>query len=275
MAHEPRGDDYLLGTDSTEESRLGFQHRVWGSKTFELWDEAGFGLGDHILDLGCGPGFASLDLAYLVGPRGRVLSVDASPRYLESLRRKRDALELPQIETLESDVHALDLEPASLDGAFARWVLCFVADPDRVVANVARALRPGAPFVVLDYYRYTSMALSPRSAVMERVALAVEESWRRAGGSLDIGGEVRGLFARHGLDCEPPRGGARVAKPGSALWQWPRSFFRTYLPKLVEMELITAADAAEFERDFDARERDPNAFFLTPPVWGFVGRKRK
>lgn len=271
---ELRGDDYLLGTDATEEARLGFQHRVWASKTFELWDEAGFGLGQTLLDLGCGPGFASLDLAYLVGPRGRVLAVDGSQRYLASLGRMRDALGLAQIEPRHADLHALELAPASLDGAFARWVLCFLSDPERVVAAVARALKPGASFVVLDYYRYGQMALSPHSPAMDRVARAVEESWRRAGGSLDVGGRVRDMFGRHGLECEPPRGGPRTAKPGSALWQWPRLFFKGYLPKLVELGLITREDAAEFERDFDARERDPHAFFLTPPVWGFVGRKR-
>ncbi|MCC6408880.1 MAG: methyltransferase domain-containing protein [Planctomycetes bacterium] len=274
MAREMTGDDYLLGTDVAEEARLGFQHRVWASKTTELWDDAGFGLGDTVLDLGCGPGFASLDLAYLVGPRGRVLAIDGSQRYLASLARMRDALGLAQIETRHAELHALELEPASLDGAFARWVLCFLAEPERVVANVARALRPGASFVVLDYYRYGLMALSPRSRAMERVATAVEESWRRAGGSLDVGGDVRAMFERHGLECAPPRGGPRAARPGSALWQWPRLFFRTYLPKLVEMGLIARADADEFERDFDAREREPGAFFLTPPVWGFVGRKR-
>lgn len=272
---EFRGDDYLLGTDATEEARLGFQHQVWAARTCELWDEAGFGLGQSLLDLGAGPGFASRDLAYLVGPRGRVLAVDGSERYLASLSRMRDALGLTQIETRHADLHELELAPASLDGAFARWVLCFLADPERVIANVARALKPGGRFVVLDYYRYGEMALAPHSAAMDRVARAVEESWRRAGGSLDIGGRVAELCGRHGIDCAPPRGGPRAARPGTALWQWPRLFFKGYLPKLVELGLITRADAEEFERDFEERERDPHAFFLTPPVWGFVGTKRK
>jgi SAM-dependent methyltransferase len=269
-----RGDDYLLGTDASEEARLGFQHQVWASRTTALWDDAGFGLGQAVLDLGCGPGFASVDLARLVGPRGRVLAIDGAPRYLTALERMRDALGLPQIETRHADLNTLELEPESLDGAFARWVLCFLSDPGHAVAAVARALKPGGAFVVLDYYRYGLMALSPRSRALERVAAAVEESWRRAGGSLDVGGDVRKLFERHGLDCAPPTGGPRAARPGTALWQWPRSFFRTYLPKLVEMGLVTTADAEEFERDFAERERDPGAFFLTPPVWGFVGRKR-
>jgi SAM-dependent methyltransferase len=268
-----KGDHYLLGTDLDEVARLGFQHRVWASKTCELWDRAGFGLGQSLLDLGSGPGFASIDLAYLVGPQGSVLAVDGSPRYLESLERTRAALGLEQIETRLVELHDFELEPASLDGAFARWVLCFLAHPERVVAQVARALKPGGVFVVLDYYRYSTMALTPRSRALEEVALAVEESWRIAGGSLDIGGNLPGLAARHGLSCEEPSGGMRVARPGTALWQWPRVFFKLYLPKLVEMQLVSSELALEFERDWDARERDAQAFFLTPPVWGFLLKK--
>ena len=49
---------YLLGTDPDEGRRLETQHRLWSPEAHDLWDRAGFGPGDRLLDLGCGPGFA-------------------------------------------------------------------------------------------------------------------------------------------------------------------------------------------------------------------------
>ena len=60
-------DDYLLGSDTDELVRLVFQHRVWADKAVALWRRAGFGYSTTILDLGCGPGYSSIDLAHLVG----------------------------------------------------------------------------------------------------------------------------------------------------------------------------------------------------------------
>ena len=67
---------YVLGTHSEELERLGRQHQIWQAEAMAAWDKAGFKSGDHLLDLGCGPGFASFDLAELVGLTGQVLGID-------------------------------------------------------------------------------------------------------------------------------------------------------------------------------------------------------
>ena len=72
-------DDYILGTSDEELVRLGYQHQVWMDETVRLWNEAGFRPGHHLVDLGCGPGFGTVDLAHRVGPTGRVTGIEASP----------------------------------------------------------------------------------------------------------------------------------------------------------------------------------------------------
>jgi SAM-dependent methyltransferase len=271
---EGSGDrEYLLGTHDDEYARLGFQHRVWAAPTFALWERAGFGPGQTLLDLGCGPGFASIDLAYLVGRGGRVVAVDESERFLAPLRLIREALGLSWIEPRAGDAESLDLPPQSLDGAFARWLLCFTPRPERVVAGVARALRPGGTFAVMDYFRYASMDLLPHSPLMEKVALAIEESWRRAGGDLDVGGRLPRLMEDAGLEVRDVRPIVRLARPGSALWQWPTWFFRTYVPRLVGMGLATAAECDAFLAEWEERSRDPGARFVTPPVHAVIGAR--
>ena len=77
--------DYVLGTHDEEIARLGLQHAVWRPRASDAWRRAGFTSGQTLIDLGCGPGFATLDLAEIVGPHGRVLAIDRSRRFLDAL----------------------------------------------------------------------------------------------------------------------------------------------------------------------------------------------
>ena len=70
-------DDYLLRSlDDTELERLRDQHDVWKVETDDVLARSGFGRGQHLADLGCGPGFLSFDLAELVGGKAPRPEVD-------------------------------------------------------------------------------------------------------------------------------------------------------------------------------------------------------
>ena len=86
-APDPTPEEYILGTGDDELGRLKFQHQLWGDLAKGLWSRAGFSSGQTVLDIGAGPGFASFDLARLLGPAGKVLAVDSSPRFVEILNR--------------------------------------------------------------------------------------------------------------------------------------------------------------------------------------------
>lgn len=265
--------EYVLGTHDEELVRLGFQHRLWAEQAFALWERAGFAPGQTILDLGCGPGYASFDLAVLVGQRGRVIAVDASARFISHLKAQQDARGITNLDARVGDVQRLDLRERSLDGAYARWVLCYVAEPEAVVAGVARALRPGGVLAVQDYFNYRGITLAPRSAVFDRVVAAVDKSWRVRGGDPDIAGRLPAIMRRCGLHVREIRPIARVARPGSALWDWPTTFFRNFLPTLVELGLLTSDDQNAFEQEWSARSQDSDTFFCTPPMYDVIGVK--
>src|SRR2546428_12890176 len=81
--------DYVLGTHDDEVARLGLQHRVWRPRALDAWRRAGFTAGQTLLDLGCGPGHATIDLAEIAGPTGRVIAIDRSKRFLDTLETTR------------------------------------------------------------------------------------------------------------------------------------------------------------------------------------------
>jgi SAM-dependent methyltransferase len=267
-------NEYVLGTDAAELERLGFQHRLWAAPTVALWERAGFGRGSRLLDIGSGPGYATMELAQLAGAAGAVTAVDISRRFLSHLQSLHPPVGAAPIRTLVGAADSMEIEDGSVDGAWARWVLCFTPDPAAVVREAARVLRPGGTFAILDYCRYTTFSVAPPSAAIARGIAAADESFRLNGGSGDVGLSLPRTLAEAGFDVAHMEPVVRLARSGSPLWKWPETFFRSYLTTLVELGLLHPSEADAFRADWDARSRDPHAFFLTPAMLGIVATRR-
>jgi ubiquinone/menaquinone biosynthesis C-methylase UbiE len=273
---QPQTDEkeYVLGTDRAELERLGLQHQLWVSQAAAAWERAGFGRGRRILDVGCGPGFATIDLAQRVGPRGEVVAVDISRRFLAHLAERSRALGLAHIRTVEGSVERLPIRESSFDGAYARWVLCFVRRPAAVLNQVARRLKRGGVFVIQDYFQYENILIAPQCEAFRRVFRAVHKSWRARGGDPDIGCRLPGLLRRTGFEVREIKPLVRLARPGSALWDWPDTFFDIYLPSLVKTGFITGVDERRFRREWAKRSCNPDAFFTSPPMIEIIAVKK-
>ena len=265
--------DYHLGTSDEELDRLGYQHQAWQDVTQKLWALAGFGFGQTLLDLGCGPGFATLELARLVGHAGRVYALDASDKFVAHLKRCVLAAGLNTVDARIGDVHDIELEDRSVDGAFARWLLCFVEQPEKACAEVARVLRPGGVFVAWDYFNYRAVHVYPERASVEKLFASYYQSALNHGGSYDVGQYLPRMMLDCGLEIAHLEPINRTARPGGAIWRWVSLFNVSYLPRLVEQGLMSAQEAERFRRDWQELEDDPATFFFPPPMLGVVARK--
>ena len=98
--------------------------------------------GDRVLDIGCGFGDASQQLAERVGPEGSVHGVDASARFVETARREAADAGLGNVTFEVADVEATDF-PAEFDLAFSRMGTMFFANPVAALRHVRAALVPG------------------------------------------------------------------------------------------------------------------------------------
>ena len=258
--------DYVLGTHDEEIERLGLQHRVWRPRVLDAWKRAGVTLGQTVLDVGCGPGYAALDLAEIVGPRGRVVAVDRSRRFLDVLEAAGRTRGLGGIETREQDLDLADLPDVGADAAWARWVIAFVRDPRALVGRIARALRPGGVFVSHEYVDYRTWRFLPRSPEFERFVIQVMEVWRQSGGEPDIGVDLPGWLVEEGFAIRSVRPIVDVVSPASFVWEWPRAFVEVGLRRLVDLGRLSADEAAAVQEMFVARQADPRTLMVTPAV---------
>jgi SAM-dependent methyltransferase len=98
--------------------------------------------GERVLDIGCGGGETSLDLARAVSPGGAVLGVDISRTLLEVAERRLAGLGL-DVRFQAADAQTSDFGGERFDAAFSRFGVMFFSDPAAAFANILKALRPG------------------------------------------------------------------------------------------------------------------------------------
>ena len=99
--------------------------------------------GEHILDIGCGCGATSLDLAWALDPEGSVLGVDISEPMLAVARRRADQAGYKQIRFALGDAQVYPFEAGAFDAVFSRFGVMFFENPTAAFANIRRALKPG------------------------------------------------------------------------------------------------------------------------------------
>ena len=123
--------DYVLGTHDEELERLGLQHRAWQSVALDCWRRAGITAGSRVLDVGAGPGYATVDLAEIVGSAGEVVALERSHKFVAAIEKARRTRSLTNVKIKELDLMTDELPQGQFDFSWCRWVLCFVSDPSR------------------------------------------------------------------------------------------------------------------------------------------------
>jgi SAM-dependent methyltransferase len=132
-----------------------------------------------VLEPGCGMGYFTLDLARMVGPKGRVVAVDLQEKMLAGLRRR--AARAGLLDRIDARLAGPDrLGVADLTGrvdvAFALHVVHEVPDPAGLFAEIAAALKPGGRLLFVEPPGHVSEeAFAALLALAEQAGLRVVE----------------------------------------------------------------------------------------------------
>lgn len=100
-----------------------------------------------VADLGCGTAPVAAQLAPHVK---RVIAVDNSPAMLQAARKRLENQKLQNVDLRQGDLESLLIDPATCDAALLLLVLTYVPDPNAVLQEMARILKPGGRAVVVD-----------------------------------------------------------------------------------------------------------------------------
>jgi SAM-dependent methyltransferase len=132
--------------------------------------------GHRVLDVGCGSGVVTRDMARRVLPSGRAVGVDPSAEFLTIARDLARAEGLAGVaEFREGSALALPFGDAEFDVALAATVLVHIPGGDAAVPEMVRVVRPGGRVGIFDFDGDSLLISHPDRALTRRIVAAFSD----------------------------------------------------------------------------------------------------
>ena len=188
---------YVLRGGDQAVPRLQLLARVMWPSTHALFNRIGIHRGMRCLDVGCGSGEVTLQLARLVAPEGYVVGIDADDVIVD---RARVAASRQQASAWFETRNAEDLqEEAAYDLVHARFLLTHVPQPALVLTRLLRALRPAGTIVLQDI-DFPGHVCHPPCPAFDRYVDLYQAVVRHRGGDPAIGPRLPALLHDAGVE---------------------------------------------------------------------------
>lgn len=220
-------------------------------------DSAGYLLAElrpglSVLDIGCGPGTITVDLAARVAP-GAVTAVERTDDALNLARAEAQQRNVTNISFVTSDVHALDFPDGVFDVVHAHQVLQHVTDPVQALREMRRVCVPGGTVAVRDA-DYAGFIWYPQLKPLDRWLDLYQRAARANGGEPDAGRRLLSWARQAGFVDVTPTGSMWCYATDEARAWWggmwadrilqsdlTRQLLDTGMASNVELEEISAA----------------------------------
>jgi SAM-dependent methyltransferase len=223
--------------------------------------------GSSLLDIGCGPGTITADLAARVAP-GAVFAVDQSADVLDVARAEVQRRNLSNVSLATADVHKLDFPDDTFDVVHAHQVLQHVADPVRALREMMRVCRPGGVVAARDA-DYAGFIWFPRLPALDLWLDLYEKAARANRGEPDAGRHLLSWALAAGFDDVTPTGSLWCyATADTREWwggMWADRILHSAVGRdLLAMGLATTAQLEEIAAAWRAWAAAPDGWLAVP-----------
>jgi SAM-dependent methyltransferase len=192
-----QASDYAIRGGLEGRERLRVLGRIMHPSTAALFDRLGLGPGLTCLDVGCGGGDVTLELARRVAPGGRVVGVDLDEEKVRIARSEAQQHGIAGVEFRVADIRELR-DAGPFDVVYARFLLTHLSDPEAAVRSFHEQLRPGGTLVVEDI-DFSGHFTYPDSAAFHRYRELYCTTVTRRGGDPNIGPRLPLLLKQQGF----------------------------------------------------------------------------
>ncbi len=223
------------------------------------------GAGQRLLDVGCGPGTLTVDLARQVSP-GRVVGVDTSRPVVDEARSHALTENVGNVEFVTADFRDAGFETGAFDVVHAHQVLQHLSDPVGALSTMGALARPGGLVAARDS-DYGAFAWWPAESRLDRWREVYRAVARRNRAEPDAGRRLLEWARAAGLrDVEFATSTWTFATPEDRHWWadlWAeRSLASSFAEQAVAYGLATPADLQEIARGWQAWAGHSDAVFV-------------
>ena len=187
-------ENYTFGF---EEAALAFMSRRT-LKTHGGFFAAHLKRGMHVLDVACGPGSITIGIAERVGS-GRVTGVDLEESQVALARSAAAEHGITNADFQTGDAYALPFDDAQFDALFCNALLEHVSDPEKVLRECLRVLKPGGVVGVAGPH-WSRFLIAPMNPALAAAIEAFTGLQRSNGGDVDVGGKLSQLALDAGFE---------------------------------------------------------------------------
>ena len=263
---------YPLGDSNAEIFRLSYQHQLWAIQAHSAWKESGFSSKQKLLDMGCGPGFTTLELAKIVGAEGKVYALDHSSKYLSYLKKNADYQGLKWIEPLHQELNHFVWGKEKLDGIYARMVFLFLNNPEEILSQLWKALKPKGILLINDLSTY-DFHFSHSSPFLKKFVLEAPKLISQEVGidkkypnytNTDLIKKLPEFALKAGFEIKKLQQHSQIIRPQEFGWDWLKLFIENYMPKLMKAETFSPEEEKEVFSEWERLSNQKGAFLITP-----------
>ena len=188
---------YVIRGGKPGYDRLMLLARERGPDTQALLEQAGVSAGMRCIDVGCGGGAVTLEIARLVGPGGTVVGIDMDGVKLGLARQAAAERGLTNAEFRVGDVRDWD-EPGGYDVVYTRFLLQHLSQPDSLLRRMWSAIAEGGVLIVEDA-DFDGWCCDPPNEGFALFTDAYQRVLQRRGGDHAIGRKLHRYFLAAGI----------------------------------------------------------------------------